>query len=315
MSEIKASEKDLFYIDQKSWEFLQVPKFSEDLQSTFKSFISKLNMKFKDVHMDQSKLDLIFFENNSIILNVFDIDKKEVDKKIINLGRMQSSLGGLCYVNEHTVYFHEDCNFVSDPQSYFIDLRKFEATRIKDSIKNSYSSCVLFKKKVYVFGGYVDRRAISEAKYLDMDEEKYYSISSMPVNQYSTSTVNIGTRFVISGNNNKFMLIYDIVKDTYKNNSCRGFGDYHLLMSLGVRVFAVLNTWIIEFEYSDKDGGMLTEVRAEKYSSLGFDYVTGKPVIRGNMGYFNDCKGNVYRVDLEALTVMRVNEIYRKRID
>lgn len=311
----QASEKEIFYIDQKCWEFLQVPQFNIDLKSTFESFTSKLNMKFKDVHMDQSKNDLVFFESNSIILNIFKIEEKVMHKKIINLENMQNNLGGLCYVNEHTIYFLEDCNESSNPKSFLIDLNKFEAREIKGSTQNSYSSCTVYKKKVYTFGGYSKAKEINEAKYLDLDDEQYYRITNLPSSQYSTSVVNIGTNFIISGNNNKHMYIYDIVNDTYKYHLLnKGFGNYHLLIALGNKVYAVLNTWIIEFEYSDKDGGRLTEVKSVKYGNSGFDYVTGKPVVRGNMAYFNDYKGNVFRVDLDALNVIQVREIHYKEI-
>lgn len=303
----QASTKEILNIDQKCWDFLEVPEFAEKFNSIFESSIKNVYLKFKTIFMDESKNNLYYFENDTIKLKIFNIDEVSVSSRIAHLEYEQNNLGGMCLVNENTLFFYEDCEG-KNPASYLVNLTNFGATKIRGEIKNSYASCTLYKRKVYIFGGYY-KSALQKSQYLDLDELKYYELSNLPSKQYSTSVLNIDQNFIISGNS-YFLCVYNIPQDIYKVQlTSESFGKYHLIMNIGRNIYAVLKNYIYLFEYCDEK---LEKIKYVKIQDTGFSYVTGKPVMRGNFGYFNDYSGDIYRVDLKNFNINRIFRVVKK---
>jgi len=308
--------------EQRCWEFLEVPEFAERFKSFFDSLIEDIYSKFNKVFIDEQTNNLYFFEHDSIKLKILNVDELNITTKILPLEYFQKNLGGMCLVDKDNLFFYGGVE-ARDPSSYLFNLKEFEITKLPGKFENSYASCTVYKRKVYIFGGY-NKSSLKRSRYLDLDEQRYYEISKLPSSQYSTSVVNIDSNFVISGNDS-FLCVYSIPRDTFKvqmRSKC--FGKYHVIMNIDRTVYAVLRRCIYVFEcFEEKLGktgrdvvqdvgfSYVTEmsVLTRGYSDSEFGYVTGKPVMRGYFGFFNDNYGCVYRVDLKHFKIIRICDV------
>jgi hypothetical protein len=250
---------------------------------------------------------LYFIKYNSKTLIGFSLEKFFSIESELNF--LSDSLSSPCIfqLSDDMLFVHggRDCtwrNYYS--KTFLYDVKNETYEKIDSNFPISDSRPIAFDRKVFIFGGEINRKPSISSNAFDLELKQWRSVCDLPKPLNNTSSIILNDEILITGEFNSCMYLYNVEIDTFKciSTNCSP-KYYHLLVEVDGRLFIITDQIYENFQDDlmfwhvvSSDG-----VRKETLISAGY--------FRNGFVYFADWEGNIYRFNKKTKSVAIITSI------